>query len=137
MAKYKIKHVAISVGDLDAQRKFYRSAFELTVDQALLELDGGNTRMVILGNEDGLEIELVERKGSAANECRGLAAATARQGYFAVALQVSDLDVAFDRVVASGATAITRPADASRPGVRFAYVQDPEGNLFELLETQS
>lgn len=37
-------------------------------------------------------------------------------------------------VVAAGAVAVSTPRDAARPGVRFAYVQDPEGNFIELLQ---
>lgn len=36
--------------------------------------------------------------------------------------------------VTCGARIVSRPAMARRPGIRFAYVTDPEGNLIELLQ---
>lgn len=135
MPKFGFRHVAISVADIDAQRRFYGLAFGLTVEQARLDLAEGTMQMVILESADGLELELVQRKGSVPHRSDGLEQATARQGYFAMALEVTDLDHTFEHVIASGATAISRPAAASRPSVRFAYVQDPEGNMIELLES--
>jgi predicted enzyme related to lactoylglutathione lyase len=49
-------------------------------------------------------------------------------------LAVDDLDAAFDRLVGLGAEAVWPPAAAVRPGARFAYVKDPEGNLIELIQ---
>lgn len=119
--EYQSKHVAMSVANLDAQRKFYGSAFNLTREQAYLELPETNTRMVILCSTDGLEIELVERLGSAPKNEKGLDQATSRQGYFAWAVVVANLEKAFERVVKAGAVAVTQPAEASRPGVHPCF----------------
>jgi len=56
------------------------------------------------------------------------------QGYFHWALYVDDLDEAVAAVIAAGARKVSGPAGAARPGARFAYVHDPEGNLLELIQ---
>jgi predicted enzyme related to lactoylglutathione lyase len=47
---------------------------------------------------------------------------------------VDDLDTAYESVLSAGAGEVSAPADAVRPGMRFAYVKDPEGNLLELIQ---
>jgi predicted enzyme related to lactoylglutathione lyase len=50
-----------------------------------------------------------------------------------VCFHVADLDAAYDRVIASGAVAVWDPRDSPEPGMRMAYVTDPDGNLIELV----
>jgi glyoxylase I family protein len=56
-----------------------------------------------------------------------------RAGYDHVAFAVADLDAAYDHAVARGASPVMPPCPAPEPGVRMAFVADPEGNLIELL----
>ena len=44
---------------------------------------------------------------------------------------VNDVDAAIERAVARGATVVRGPWEL-RPGVRFAVMEDPEGNTIEL-----
>ena len=44
------------------------------------------------------------------------------------------VDAAYDALLAAGATARMSPRPSPEPGVRMAYVADPEGNLLELLD---
>ncbi|MEU7133386.1 VOC family protein [Streptomyces sp. NPDC046261] len=48
--------------------------------------------------------------------------------------RVADVDAAFARCVAHGATAVAAPADRPEwgPGLRTAHVRTPEGTLWEL-----
>jgi lactoylglutathione lyase len=46
-----------------------------------------------------------------------------------VGLSVADLD--------AGARALLAPGPSPEPGVRFAFLADPEGNLVELVERAS
>ena len=50
-----------------------------------------------------------------------------------VGLSVGDLAATFDRVVGLGARPVMTPRPSPEPGVRMAFVADPEGNLVELL----
>jgi len=56
-----------------------------------------------------------------------------RDGYGHVAFDVTDLDDAYDRAMARGARPVMAPCPSPEPGVRMAFVADPEGNLVELL----
>lgn len=125
-------HISLSVGDLDAERRFYATVFGLDEVESQLELH--RARLVILRAASGMKLELVEREGSQHREFSDAFAAAAQQGYFACAFTVDDLDLVFHDALAAGASAVSPPADARRPGLRFAYLKDPEGNLFELLQ---
>ena len=48
-------------------------------------------------------------------------------------LAVAGLDAACDRAVDRAARPVMPPCPAPEPGVRMAFVADPEGNLIELL----
>ena len=84
----------------------------------------------------GYPVELLHRPGSAF-VARGKpdnpAEAALRHGYGHVAFDVTDLDAAYDRAVARGARPVMAPCPSPEPGVRMAFVTDPEGNLVELL----
>ncbi|SDD68520.1 VOC family protein [Paraburkholderia lycopersici] len=134
MADFQFRHIALSVGDLSKQRDFYASAFGFVEEIASIELPEMKTRLIILRNGAGAEIELVECAESVAPPRVGLNEVARRRGYFAWALAVNDLEGAFETAVSSGAVAVSAPGDAGRPGVRFAYLQDPEGNFIELLQ---
>ncbi len=84
---------------------------------------------------DDLAIELLERRGSAhrspaATPPDGLLA----QGWAHICLRVDDVDAVFDGLVAAGAGVVSAPGESPEPGVRFAFVTDPEGNFIELLD---
>ncbi|WP_191905690.1 VOC family protein [Microbacterium caowuchunii] len=130
-----VDHIGVSVGDLDAQRDWYQRAFGFPTARPF-EIAPVGLRGVFLLGPDDIAIELLERRGSAS--VRGAAAtppdALLDRGWAHVCLRVDDLDAAFAQVVAAGATILTPPGDSPEPGVRFAFVTDPEGNLIELLD---
>jgi catechol 2,3-dioxygenase-like lactoylglutathione lyase family enzyme len=127
-------HVGLSVADLDAQCRFYREALAMTEVDEEFALPEARVRTAILRSADGLKIELIERGGSAPQEFSDPFDGANTQGYFHWALHVADLDQAFAHLLRSGATEVSAPAPAVRPGARFAYVKDPEGNLLELIQ---
>jgi lactoylglutathione lyase len=82
----------------------------------------------------GYRLELLHRPGSAAAGKPGTPAEAAlREGYGHVAFDVADLDAGYDRALARGARPVMPPCPSPEPGVRMAFVADPEGNLIELL----
>ena len=56
------------------------------------------------------------------------------RGYGHFALDVPAVDVAYADLITAGATDRMSPRPSPEPGVRMAYVADPEGNLIELLD---
>jgi catechol 2,3-dioxygenase-like lactoylglutathione lyase family enzyme len=130
----RVDHVGLSVGDLDAACEFYSRAFGFT-RQLEFELPPHPIRGVMLRHDSGMRLELFERAGSAA----GIQGATpiealATRGYGHFALAAPDIDVVFAAALEAGATAVFEPAPSPEPGVRFAFLADPEGNLVELVE---
>jgi predicted enzyme related to lactoylglutathione lyase len=59
--------------------------------------------------------------------------AHATRGYNHFALRSADIDGLWERALEAGASAVMPPADSPEPGVRFAFLADPEGNLVELV----
>jgi predicted enzyme related to lactoylglutathione lyase len=51
-----------------------------------------------------------------------------------VIMAAAILDTAFTSLTGAGGRPVWPPADAVKPGARFAYVADPEGNLLELIQ---
>jgi lactoylglutathione lyase len=85
----------------------------------------------------GYRVELLHRPGTGtagAGKPAHPAEAARRAGYGHVAFAVADLDAAYDHAVARGARPVMPPCPAPEPGVRMAFVADPEGNLVELLD---
>ncbi|MFG2944148.1 VOC family protein [Streptomyces adustus] len=130
----RLDHVGVNVRDLAAQTDWYRDAFGLrTVFE--FHLDGPGLRGVVLEHPHGWRVELLARAGSAA----GLRApdpltAALTEGYGHFALNTPELDPVHAALVAHGAGEVMSPGPSPEPGVRMAWVSDPEGNLIELIE---
>lgn len=134
MTQFLFDHVGLSVANLDAQRDFYAGALGMTAVEEHFEMPEAGIRSAILRAPSGLKIELVERSSSAVQAFADPFDGANLQGYFHWALYVDDLTATFVHVLDAGATEVSSPADAVRPGARFAYVKDPEGNLLELIQ---
>jgi lactoylglutathione lyase len=130
----RVDHVGLSVGDLDAACEFYSRAFGFT-PQLEFELAPHPIRGLMLRHDSGVRLELFERAGSTA----GLQGATpiealTTRGYGHFAFAAPDIDPVFARALDAGASAVVEPSPSPEPGVRFAFLADPEGNLVELVE---
>ena len=98
------------------------------------ELPGG-IRGVMLKLESGGRLELFEHPESSGGLRAGSPLeALATRGYGHVALGAADIGPLFERAVQAGATPRVAPGPSPEPGVRFAFLTDPEGNLVELVE---
>ena len=131
----RLDHAGLSVADLDAATGFYERAFGFEVEFGF-ELPGG-IRGVMLRGESG-RLELFQHPRAA----DGLRAETpldalATRGYGHFALSATDIEAPFARAVQAGATPKVTPRPSPEPGIRFAFVADPEGNLIELVERRS
>ena len=129
-----VDHVGLSVADLDAAEGFYSTAFGFT-RQLEFELSPHPIRGLVLTHPAGSRLELFEHSGSVPGlQASGPIEAHATRGYNHFALVAPDIDELFAAALAAGATAVIEPRPSPEPGVRFAFLADPEGNLVELVE---
>jgi catechol 2,3-dioxygenase-like lactoylglutathione lyase family enzyme len=132
--KAKSNHVGLAVANLGREQKFFEDAFDMHIEQRF-DLPNPPVHTVLLRNSSGLGIELIERQGATRlREYSDALDAASTLGYGHWALTVGDLDGLVRHLLNVGATLVSAPADAVQPGMRFAYVKDPEGNLIELIE---
>jgi len=127
-------HVGLSVADLETTEAFYTNVFGFA-RQLEFELSPHPIRGVMLTHPAGFRLELFEHSGSVP----GLEAATpieahATRGYNHFAMTTPDIGRVFAAALAAGARAVIEPSPSPEPGVRFAFLADPEGNLVELVE---
>ena len=130
----RFDHAGLAVADLAAATAWYVEALgleqELTLRIEEIELDIEMLRHPAYG----YRIELLHRPDTAGGKPADPAQAALVAGYGHLAFDVGDLEAAYDRVVSLGARPVMDPRPAPEPGVRMAFVADPEGNLLELLE---
>jgi glyoxylase I family protein len=130
----QLDHVGLTVANLEAAVSWFCDVFglvpELTLRVGALDL----SIEMLVHPAFGYRLELLHRPGTAAGrKPASPGEAALRGGYGHVAFDVADLDGAFGRAVARGARPVMPPAPSPEPGVRMAFVADPEGNLIELL----
>ena len=124
-------HIGLNVADLEAQATWYERALGLTRTLTFsvppIDLTG-----LFLIDGNGFALELIHRPGSVAGmDAPSPAVAALTRGYGHFCLRVDDVDAFFERILAAGAEVAIAPQESPEPGVRFAYVRDPEGNLIE------
>ena len=130
----RLDHVGLAVAGLEAAVSWYCDVFglvpELTLRVEALDL----SIEMLIHPVYGYRLELLHRPGSGAGGKPGTPGEAAlHEGYGHVAFDVTDLDVGYDRAIACGACPVMPPGPSPEPGVRMAFVADPEGNLVELL----
>lgn len=129
-----LDHIGLNVADLGAMTAWYCSAFELDVEFEFA-LDGVDFRGTMLRSRRDYRIELLHRTGNTAGlQAPNPVEAALTRGFGHVAFDVPDVDVAYDALLAAGASSRMTPRPSPEPGVRMAYVADPEGNLVELVD---
>jgi catechol 2,3-dioxygenase-like lactoylglutathione lyase family enzyme len=130
----RFDHAGLAVADLAAATAWYVEAFglerELTLRIEEIELDIEMLRHPAYG----YRIELLHRPDTAGGKPADPAQAALVAGYGHLAFDIGDLAAAYERLVALGARPVMAPRPAPEPGVRMAFVADPEGNLLELLQ---
>jgi lactoylglutathione lyase len=133
----RLDHVGLAVADPGAAAAWYCDVFGL-VTELSLRVDAIDLGIeMLIHPEFGYRVELLHRPDTSVGtdgQPTHPAEAALRAGYGHVAFAVADLDAAYDHAVAWGARPVMPPCPAPEPGVRMAFVADPEGNLVELLD---
>ncbi|KOU69251.1 hypothetical protein ADK57_13415 [Streptomyces sp. MMG1533] len=120
-----------------AQTAWYQSALGLkTVFE--FRLDGPGLSAVVLEHPHGWRVELLARPGSVPGpRPPDPVTAVLTEGYGHFAVTTPELDPVYGALVAHGAAEVMKPGPSPEPGVRMAWVGDPEGNLIELIEKKT
>lgn len=130
----RLDHVGLTVADLESMTAWYGAALKLDVEFEFA-LDRVDFSGVMLRSPDGYRLELLSRPGNVAGlQAADPVEAALTRGFGHVAFDVPDVDTAYDALLAAGASDRMSPRPSPEPGVRMAYVADPEGNLLELLD---
>ncbi len=119
----KMIFVKLVVADLDAMVDFYQRAFGMVATRTI-EMD--DLKEVILqrsADDKGPSLILYFNK-----DCRSL---TVGSAHGPIGLAVEDVDRAFAHAIVQGAAAVREPFDV--PGMRVAFVADPEGHEIEMV----
>ena len=127
MQHCRIHHIGVPVSDLDVGVAWYRAALGLTPD-AESGLPGAVAFMVAPSGER-LELLAVGVEPTAWDD----PIAALRAGVPHTAWTVDDLDAVHARAVEAGGRSVWPPRVTPEPGLRIAFVADPDGNLVELL----
>jgi lactoylglutathione lyase len=129
-----LDHVGLTVGDLEAMTAWYCDALKLETEFEFA-LEHVEFRGVMLRSPAGYRIELLHRPGNEPGlQAGNPVEAALTRGFGHLALDVPDVDTTYTELVAAGASDRMSPRPSPEPGVRMAYVADPEGNLIELLD---
>ena len=120
--RFKLNFVKLNTADLDRLATFYRDCFGLEerqrldlplVAEVLLAMPGEQFTLVLLSYKDG----------------RGYDHGTATGP---IGFLTRDVDGAIERVQAHGGALLAAPAEV--PGMRYAFVTDPDGHQIELMQ---
>ena len=130
----RFDHVGLNVADLPAMTAWYVAALELEVEFEFA-LDQVDFRGVMLRTRRRLPHRAAPPAGNVGRPPGGHpvdAALTRGFGHLALTSPTSTRPTT--RLLAAGATDRMSPRPSPEPGVRMAFVADPEGNLIELLD---
>lgn len=120
--RFRLGFFKLNVCDLDRLTAFYRDTFGMEernrialpdLEEIVLAMPSDQFTLVLLAYKDGRAHEM-------------------GTGYGPVGFLTRHVDGAIDRVVAHGGTLVRGPFDL--PGMRLAFVADPEGHGIELMQ---
>lgn len=120
--KFRLNFFKLVVRDADAMTAFYRDTFGFTVANRI-ELPGIVEVMLVLP-EQTFNLVLYQNADGRA--------VTIGSGHGPVGFITRDVDGAYAHALASGAQDDRAPFDL--PGMRIAFVADPEGHQIEMIQ---
>jgi len=130
----RLHHAGISVPDLDRALDWYCTALGLSPGFRF-EVPPLGLRGAFAVGRDGGGVELLEQAGAVPGAAKtDPPTANAIHGFNHACFEVEDLDALYARLIEQGAAGVWPPRDSPEPGVRMAYLTDPDGNLLELIQ---
>jgi len=129
-------HIAVSVPDLPGAREWYAVAFGLAPGPAF-SIGGSAVSGAALRHDSGFRVELLHRDDATPGpmSTSGPDEAALTLGYGHLCWRSTDVAEAHRRLVALGATSRVAPRPSpNRPGATVCFLNDPWGNLIEVLD---
>lgn len=112
--------ITLNVKDFEKSLKFYNEFLGLPIAQ---RISGGGMEMAMLGEKDKPKIEIINHGEGASISCRGIS----------IGLQVESLNKAIEYVKAYNFPVVRGP-ESPNPGIRFFFIEDPDGVEIQLVE---
>jgi len=125
-----LAHVAVTVGDLERSLRFYCDLLGFEVSRSR-ELPDGR-KVVFLGTASGYALELFGLPDT--RPFPQEAAAQEVVGVKHIALEVEDMDAAYQRLKGQGIAFQSEPRHMPESGVKIASFLDPDGLRIELVQ---
>ena len=129
MQQSRIHHVGLPVSDLNRSVAWYHEALGLAHESNAGV--PGRVAFMVAPTGERLELVVVDVQPSAWDD----PIAALRAGVPHTAWTVDDLDAAHGRAVEAGGRSVWTPRGMPEPGLRIAFVADPDGNLVQLLSS--
>ena len=125
-----VHHLAIVTSQYERLREFYAETLGLPV------VGGFPGHAIVFLDAGGVRIELIREEAPAEMPPSALAV---RRGWHHLAWEVDDVDAAHADLVARGVESSSSPEDfpSESPGLRIAFLRDPDGNLIEVVQPVS
>ncbi|GAA1972455.1 VOC family protein [Microbacterium pumilum] len=124
----RLDHIGVMVADIEAVVSWYTDSLGFEVLDRWVNADA---QMAWAHLElHGFRIEFVERQGLMTPD-------PTAAGYHHIALVVPDCAQAVDALVRAGASVVFPPSYFDRHDMDWSFVQDPFGNILELVSYRS
>ena len=120
----RIDHIGVMVADIDAAVAWYVDTLGFTIADRWVNDEAAMAWAHL--ELDGIRLELVQRAELAPQD-------PAAAGYHHMALVVADCAHAVNALVTAGATVVFAPSYFGRHDMEWSFVQDPFGNILELI----
>jgi lactoylglutathione lyase len=128
-----IHHVAMSVANVETLAAWYAEKLGFHIVKRFSLPDGREVAWLDLGSFR-LGMMQVPLSVRTPEQLLHPPADLMFQGYKAIVYAVPDVDRAYRALLAMGVTGIAPPASFTPPGIRIAYISDPESNTIGLYQ---
>jgi glyoxylase I family protein len=140
----KVRHVGITVSDLEKSISFYRDLLGFSVTKEMDEsgqhidnfsgLENIDVRTVKMSGVDGSMIELLYYRSHPENNEENLVNNITKVGCSHFALTVEDLPALYSQLLENELVVMCEPQYSPDGNVRLTFCRDPDGTLIELVE---
>jgi len=140
----KLRHVGITVSDIDRSIDFYRDVLGFSITREMDEsgihidnfsgLDGVDVRTVKMSGLDGSMIELLYYRSHPETNEKNFSEDITKIGCSHFALTVDNLSLLCEKILDNNLVVLCEPQYSPDGQVKLTFCRDPDGTLIELVE---